>query len=455
MVTTFSPNCTFPDRSVNYVESPPLRSTLDIVWPCVLTLIASIYTALHLDVIADTAATSPCKCKWCGKRWLYNRICRDIRGLAVGLGVATIALLAPELIVTRALLEMYWCKKALQRLEKLAKLEPNILLQWTKTHCYYLNMGGLRLVGCRGRFASHGTSPGAPCDCNEMALDRDSLALAIQYGLLPKEPPVTKQEILDLSKTGAFAKILAIWQLTWFMVDLVTRLARHLPISQLEVGVAGFAMLAFATWFFYFSKPKGVNVGTRVRFRIPQSEFDPPQHQFEEVSFARTLSAVRPSSDNEVHDLLTRRLKDAEVDFIARSRSLWAEIVHHISWGGDSSGEQLFISLILGAVIALPFGAIHVAAWNAAFPTVAGQWLWRVSSLVSMLVLLVSLIIATSGGNVYRQWLDDYAYWTVDCCLVLYTAARVILMVEMVRCMLFLSPEAYVRSWAGDVPHLG
>lgn len=105
MVTVFSPECTFPDHEVNYVASPPLRSTLGIVWPCVLTLIASVYSALHLDVIADSSATtaSPCKCRWCAH--LYNRICRDVRSLTVQLGVSTAAFFAPELILQRAILD--------------------------------------------------------------------------------------------------------------------------------------------------------------------------------------------------------------------------------------------------------------------------------------------------------------------------------------------------------------
>jgi hypothetical protein len=119
VLNTFFPNCTFPDRDVNYVAAAPLRSTLGIIWPCVLTLIASIYSALHLDVIADTAATStvPCDCKWCEKPWLYNRICRDTRAVVLGLGIATVALFAPELIVQRTVAEIEWCSSAMRELK--------------------------------------------------------------------------------------------------------------------------------------------------------------------------------------------------------------------------------------------------------------------------------------------------------------------------------------------------
>lgn len=46
-------NCTVPPEGTTIVGGLPLRSTADIVWPCLATLIACTYTALHLDVIAD------------------------------------------------------------------------------------------------------------------------------------------------------------------------------------------------------------------------------------------------------------------------------------------------------------------------------------------------------------------------------------------------------------------
>lgn len=122
MISTFSPNCTFPDHSVNYVGSPPLRSTLGIVWPCVTALIASIYTALHLDVIVvrSETATGKCGCNWCSR--LFDRACRKIRAPLVGLSIATIALFAPELVAQRSMMEWWWCKSALNEVKKIKNM---------------------------------------------------------------------------------------------------------------------------------------------------------------------------------------------------------------------------------------------------------------------------------------------------------------------------------------------
>lgn len=42
-------------QNITWVDSPNVRGTLDILQSCVLTLVACIYTALHLDVPLKTA----------------------------------------------------------------------------------------------------------------------------------------------------------------------------------------------------------------------------------------------------------------------------------------------------------------------------------------------------------------------------------------------------------------
>ncbi|KAF3012384.1 hypothetical protein E8E14_008810 [Neopestalotiopsis sp. 37M] len=467
MIETFTPECTFPDHRVNYVGSPPLRSTLGIVWPCVLTLVASIYTALHLDIIADTEATSTklCECKLCKRRWLPNRICRDIRAVLVPLSIAAIALFAPEMIAQRAMMERYWSGGVRRKLKKIGKVNDDVLSKWTRTHGYYVNMGGFRLC-CLGPFAAHNDTPEAPCDCKETVLSRRALALAVRCELLPQEPPISKQEILDHSKAGAFAKILAIWQMVWFLVDIVTRLARHLPIAQLEVGVAGFAMLALATYGLYFSKPKGVNIGTRVSFSIPE---DPEtcrslRSQFEALEFTSFDQLKETEKDEERdHSLeLAKLLRDETDHFIAQSQHFRRELLSQLTISADFDDDFMvdaLASISFAGALALPFGAVHVAAWNASFPTSIDQWLWRISSMVSMLVLLLLYlyILALTGLQEKYSRLDsDWAVYIPFIGLTtFYAIARVILIVAMVRCMLFLPPQAFVTSWTTNVPHLG
>lgn len=43
-------------RAPSFVGSPDIRGTMTILWSCVITIIACLYTALHLNVPGDTKA---------------------------------------------------------------------------------------------------------------------------------------------------------------------------------------------------------------------------------------------------------------------------------------------------------------------------------------------------------------------------------------------------------------
>lgn len=349
--------------------------------------------------------------------------------------------------------------------------------QWTRTHSRYMRMGGFRLR-CRGPLSRHEASP---CDCEEIALDEDCILFAIACGLLPQEPPVTSQEISDQSKTSLFAKVIAIWQIVYFIADLVTRLVRRLPVSQLEVGVAAFGMLAIATLCAYFDKPKGVSIGTRVSFQLSSSlevqeqegaqenpkktQENPKETQENPKETLENLKKTLEYLKGQKKEIYFKSLKDALAkrgnSFESRSRSFHRELASQIFLESDIDDMQgaFWMAATAAGIFALPFGAVHVAAWNASFPTVADLWLWRISSLISMVILLSSAGIMVLATTLCKEKFPDpvinVLVTVIYSFAALYTLARVILIVEMVRCMLFLPPEAFVTTWTANIPHLG
>ncbi|KIK67112.1 hypothetical protein GYMLUDRAFT_37148 [Collybiopsis luxurians FD-317 M1] len=46
--------------------------------------------------------------------------------------------------------------------------------------------------------------------------------------------------------------------MTWFVVQLLARWARRLPVTQLETMTVAYAALNVLTYFFWWSKPQGV-----------------------------------------------------------------------------------------------------------------------------------------------------------------------------------------------------
>lgn len=321
-------------------------------------------------------------------------------------------------------------------------------------------MGGFRLC-CLGPLARHNRLPDASCDCEEITLRNTSVVEAISLGFLPPEPPVTKQEILDLSKAGTFAKLVAIWQISWFIIEVITRLSRHLPIALLEVGVTGFALLSLTTWCLYLEKPKSVNVGTRIHFRMPP---DSKIQQELEDQIGKDLGDMDVQGETKI---LIDSLKFSHKISSERRNSIVYELFAHLrTWNeNDSTGSAPFlITLTTAAFLAIPFGAVHVAAWNSIFPTTADQQLWRCSSIISMLGPLtftlpylftwwLEVIGALKGEpKVKAEKVIETMFY---CSWVLYVVSRCILIVEMVRCMLYLPPESYVTTWTTNVPHFG
>lgn len=71
-------------------------------------------------------------------------------------------------------------------------------------------------------------------------------------------PTITKDEINDKSKGDALSKAIALLQLTWFIVQIITRAAQGLAISELELTTAALAGLNSVMYIFWWSKPRDI-----------------------------------------------------------------------------------------------------------------------------------------------------------------------------------------------------
>jgi hypothetical protein len=115
-----------------------------------------------------------------------------------------------------------------------------------------------------------------------------------------------------------------------------------------------------------------------------------------------------------------------------------------------------------GAVI---FGALHCLAWNATFPSTVERWLWRA---VAVFSIGLPLLWGTTQilGRVYKhdrrrltaagkprvhRTLYSYISHTG---LLLYIAGRLYVIVEAIRCLFYLPPEAFVIIWATNMPQI-
>jgi len=118
-------------------------------------------------------------------------------------------------------------------------------------------------------------------------------------------------------------------------------------------------------------------------------------------------------------------------------------------------------------LISVPFGAIHLAAWNYTFPTQIDRDVWRSAAIVITTATLAFLGAVAAvevfsktmkcvfGSSRVENTVDTIFGYLVAATVIIYTLSRLALIVEMFRCLLYLPPDAYLKTWASNIPHFG
>src|SRR5271156_4650743 len=131
--TTFDTICSTPSTTVNYVSSANTRSTIDIFWSCLFTVITCTWTVQHLNIPEQREGRDS---GWLGDiKWGLKRGFTSTKWM-----LATI--IAPEVLLAK-----YWgdLEDAKLDLKKLRKFAAKDGVPWTLSHCFFANMGGLVL----------------------------------------------------------------------------------------------------------------------------------------------------------------------------------------------------------------------------------------------------------------------------------------------------------------------
>jgi hypothetical protein len=91
-----------------------------------------------------------------------------------------------------------------------------------------------------------------------VTLTVEGLSLLVKCGHLP--PPISKESIIDKSKADSLAKALVCLQAVWCLLQVIGRLASHLPVTLLEINTLGHAICALAIYMCWWSKPLDIKV---------------------------------------------------------------------------------------------------------------------------------------------------------------------------------------------------
>ncbi|OQO04191.1 hypothetical protein B0A48_10801 [Cryoendolithus antarcticus] len=388
-----SPNCTIPEPGTNYVAAGNVRSTLDILWTSLATIIACTYSVLHLNVPLQRDGRDP---GWRGDlAWGWG-------GLRKKMKYCIITIFAPEYYLVGALVE-YRSARFLRR--KLSNLGPDIHggRGWSLRECFYITMGGYA-ISQRGDSEHRGIVHLWPESFIHL-LKQDPANVLPQL--------LTNEEIADRSKSDMFTKTVILVQVCYFCITLFTRWAKRIPVTPLEVATIAYTTCSIFTYGLFLYKPQGATVVKMV------AHYD--------TKLPEPLSLVLGA------ELTTNR----------------TSILQPISNNDSDHIPKLSTVPILALTSAL-FGAVHLAAWDSTFPSTIERWIWRVAAMISMVALIPLWplsFLPDSGAFVVSLMLFGP--------ICIYALARLVLIVEMFRSLAYLPPEAFIATWTTNVPHFG
>ena len=310
-------------------------------------------------------------------------------------------ILAPELIAVEGLQEWAQCKRMVKECSAYTQGQFKLI------HAFYLSMLALRYRTPRGNRVIWP---------NQYAwLLRERLILWKDHA----EWGLSEDNIWDKSKSDAFTKLLALTQVSWFVVQCIMRGAQRLPISQIEAMTLGYIPVFMACYFFWWYKPKDIRSPSLVdlphmsheqmcdfELMAVSNKFDdegePDQVTYLNIWYLTPRLFEKEAEDKAIRDAQMKiaaqhegqaehRLKSTQPKYTTAPsvQELQAELRKEIvlsHWDPQLYRSRIWPLMCLFSIL---FPALHLASWDTIFPSAAEMWLWRGAVFLSILSMLV------------------------------------------------------------------
>lgn len=406
---------------VGWTQPPNGRGTIDILFENFLALFVCVWTVLHHNLQA----------KHEGFWTVFFRKCRW----------AALAVTAPEMVTLFAVMQWNAANISVREMQALG------VRSWTKVHAFYANAGGFVLQ-----------TPGFP----RFPINATSIHYLISHKRITP-PTITKEDIWDRSKSDHFAKAFAFVQAGWIILQVIARATQRLSITPLELFTAAFIVPSLATAYFWASKPQNVAEPTVIAVDWTIAEF--------------LVSAGNVAKEPYV---------DTPLDFVEKPAwDGWKRLPSLLHFGGldkrpleripndysppPPTGTEATIVWVVSIIHA----AIHVLGWSFPFPSELETMVWRVSSLVLIVVMVIGGIVPVISTQDWFDftfsmlwiWIREAKRQTwvrkrlfnavVDVAYALYIIARICIMVEVFLAFRAVPEDVYVNAeWIRFWPHL-
>ncbi|KAA1473490.1 hypothetical protein DENSPDRAFT_277854 [Dentipellis sp. KUC8613] len=250
-----------PDM-VGFVANPSTRGTIQIFWTCFSTIFICVWTSLHPAVPIPESMRSE------------DFVREDLEHNKYALAFLT--LFFPESALAGIVADYIY---ATHIVEDVNSEIPKC--NWNMTDAYFAIMDGYHFEG--------------------KVIKARQILECMRDGRLGVMPS-NVESIMDRSKTGSLQRIFACAQVAWLLLQCLTRRIVHLPMSALEMGSAGYSIVALLAFGLQWSKPKDVRLPTTL---VCQNPAVPSSSQANFVGLGSSFQQL-PRSGRHGHSL-TRR----------------------------------------------------------------------------------------------------------------------------------------------------
>ncbi|KAM7198907.1 hypothetical protein V8F20_005974 [Naviculisporaceae sp. PSN 640] len=434
------------------------RGTIDIIYGCLVVLVAAIWTVVHLNVPSQN--DSDWRIFWRRMRW------------------SLVSITAPDFLTLVAAAQWDCAQKSVRQMSNLPNSES-----WTLVHAFYANAGGFVLE-----------TPDYNGEDGRFPITADSVHYLVSRGYMPI-PTITKEEIWDKSKADVFAKGLALLQSAWIFIMAIARTAQGLPLTPIELFTLAFVVSTVMSYFFWWRKPQHVGTPTRLWCETTMARVRADAGLSDDLPFVDTpMDFVEKPTQ-----YWKRRDMFADFDLEAGRKKMESTFVELPRWESNNPSQEgglggtgtdysqtprkripddsiMAVRLptkMIGFLMvpSLIHCSIHLAGWNHHFPTQTEQTLWRIAVVILTAMSSISVgavrILGIKGFkgryNLLWVWVNGSAdprkteVWDIVLAMSTFMLilARFYLIVEVIISLRKLPAEVYFDiEWVNWIPHI-
>ncbi|KAK7016214.1 hypothetical protein VNI00_018954 [Paramarasmius palmivorus] len=290
------------------------------------------------------------------------------------------------------------------------------------------------------------------------------LEILVQKGYID----INEAEVTALGEADILAKILALIQVMWFVLQCISRRAEGLAFAEIEVITLAHAVILGVSYSFWWHKPLRVRNVVRVSWVRRSFEYE-QQHPKKASLFRRVFRegppALRKYLQQDLDDKYgkgcTRRTWCLLPRFlIANFKELLLSTSRPGSIFNPGFGYPPIRHIACVYFAGLVFGAVHFLAWRGGFPTELDEEIWHRATIAMICIPLAIApfhYLSDQGSrDGKKSWKTKFANAFIILMCVLYAGAR-LGTIYVAFGTLGNLPYSALRSvkWADFIPHFG